>query len=63
MDPLQELRTANPDVEQMMNAYAEIDAAYKDILAAMGQETRPALTVINSADLSVSFQGSSTSSR
>lgn len=61
MDSLQRLRSENPDVAQMLDAFGEIDNAYSEALEAIGGAKKPRLTFSSSAEFTVSFHSSDVS--
>jgi len=52
---LHRLRECDPDVKLVLDVYGEIERVYRDALEAMGITTKHAPEVRNSAEVTVSF--------
>lgn len=57
-EELRKLRASNPDVALILDAFAQLDAVYRESLKAMGVTPERSLQVANSADVTVSFDPS-----
>ncbi len=55
---LLKLRANDPDLAQVLDAFAQVDAVYREALKASGAIPEQSLQVANSADITVSFDTS-----
>jgi hypothetical protein len=56
---LQRIKNEDKDIAYIMDSFAEIDKAYQEALVAMGSTNEQELDVCNSAEVTISFHGSS----
>ena len=61
-DELLRLRENDPDVALILDAFGEIERVYRDALEAMGVTSKHTPEVRNSADVTVSFRPTASSS-
>ncbi len=57
-EELLKLRESDPELAQVLDAFAQLDAVYREALKAMGAVPEQSLRVANSADVAVSFDPS-----
>jgi len=54
-DELRRLREADPDVDLVLDIFGEIERVYRDTLEAMGATSKHTPEVRNSAEVTISF--------
>jgi len=59
---LRRLREDDPDVKIVLDVYGEIERVYRDVLEAMGGTSKHTPDVRNSAEVTISFCPTSSSS-
>lgn len=57
-EELLRLRESDPDLAQVLDAFAQVDAIYRESLKASGAIAEQSLRVANSADVTISFDPS-----
>jgi hypothetical protein len=57
-EELMKLRTSDPDLARVLDAFAQVDAIYHEALKASGAIPETSLRVENSANVTVSFDPS-----
>jgi hypothetical protein len=57
-EELRKLRESDPDLAQVLDAFARLDAVYRGALKAMGAIPERSIQVANSAEVTVSFDSS-----
>lgn len=57
VEQARQLADGEPDIVGLLREYAEVEAGYREVIAAMGADLQPEVApVMNSAEVTLSFQ-------